>query len=79
MTTYTTLGSTTVRPYDDETIPTVELGASIYVDANKNMVRGVKEFNLPTVNYGDENEETGIWNGNEFVLTVSPTGQLSGP
>ncbi|CAE6452792.1 unnamed protein product [Rhizoctonia solani] len=63
--------STTVRPYDDATIPTVELGASIYVDANKNIARAVKEFNLSTVEYGDENEETGVWNGNEFVLTLS--------
>lgn len=66
--------STTVRPYDDEAIPTVELGASIYVDANKNIARAVKEFNFPTVEYGDENEETGIWNGNEFVLTLSDGG-----
>ncbi|KAH7340917.1 Prenylcysteine lyase-domain-containing protein [Rhizoctonia solani] len=69
--------STTVHPYNDEAIPTVELGASIYVDANKNMVRAVKEFNLSTVEYGDENEETGIWNGNEFVLTLSGGGWRS--
>ncbi|KAF8758479.1 FAD NAD-P-binding protein [Rhizoctonia solani] len=55
--TYSIPGSTTVRPYDDETIPTVELGGSIY--------------------YGDENEETGIWNGNEFVLTLSGGGWRS--
>ncbi|CUA71609.1 hypothetical protein RSOLAG22IIIB_09699 [Rhizoctonia solani] len=66
--------STTVRPYDDATIPTVELGASIYVDANKNIARAVKEFNLSTVEYGDENQETGIWDGSEFVLTLSDGG-----
>lgn len=64
-------GSTTVRPYDDESIAPVELGASIYVDANKNIARAVKEFNLAVDAFGDENEETGIWNGKEFVLTVS--------
>ncbi|CAE6414165.1 unnamed protein product [Rhizoctonia solani] len=69
--------STTVRPYDDKTIPTVELGGSIYVDANKNMVRAVKEFNLSVISYGDENEETGIWNGNEFVLMLSGGGWRS--
>ncbi|KAF8710277.1 FAD NAD-P-binding protein, partial [Rhizoctonia solani] len=75
--TYSIPGSTTVRPYDDETIPTVELGGSIYVDANKNIVRAVKEFNLSVIKYGDENEETGIWNGNEFVLTLSGGGWRS--
>ncbi|CAE6398946.1 unnamed protein product [Rhizoctonia solani] len=69
--------STTVRPYDDATIPTVELGASIYVDANKNIARAVKEFNLFTVEYGDESEEIGIWNGNEFVLTLNNEGWRS--
>ncbi|KDN34630.1 hypothetical protein RSAG8_12292, partial [Rhizoctonia solani AG-8 WAC10335] len=60
--------STTVRPYDDATIPTVELGASIYVDANKNIARAVKEFNLSTVEYGDENEETGYLTDNGVNL-----------
>ncbi|KAG9077132.1 hypothetical protein FS749_011013, partial [Ceratobasidium sp. UAMH 11750] len=55
--------STTTPPYGDETLAPVELGASIYVGANKNIVRAVKEYNLPIVDYGDENEETGIWDG----------------
>ncbi|KAG9104026.1 hypothetical protein FRC06_006106 [Ceratobasidium sp. 370] len=66
--------STTVAPYGDETIAPVELGASIYVGANKNIVRAVKEYNLPIVNYGDENEETGIWDGQQFVLTLGGGG-----
>jgi prenylcysteine oxidase/farnesylcysteine lyase len=65
------LGSTTVIPYDDKNIRPVELGASVFVDANKNIVRAVKEYNLSVVGFGDNNEETGIWDGQQFVLTVS--------
>lgn len=69
--------STTVLPFNDESITPVELGASIYVDANKNIARAVKEFNLPVVGFGDENEETGFWDGQQFVLTLSDKGWRS--
>ncbi|QRW00032.1 prenylcysteine lyase [Ceratobasidium sp. AG-Ba] len=66
--------STTIRPYNDESLPTVELGASIYVIVNKNLVRAVKEFNFPVIKYGDENEVTTIWDGQQFVLTIAEGG-----
>ena len=69
--------STTVFPYDDENLAPVELGASVYVDVNRNLVRAVKEFNLSIVDYGDENDETGIWDGQQFVLTMGSKGWRS--
>ncbi|KAG9126281.1 hypothetical protein FRC07_004092, partial [Ceratobasidium sp. 392] len=66
--------STTILPHDDKSIQPVELGASIFVGANKNLVRAVKEYELPTVSYDDENEETGIWDGQQFVLTLGGGG-----
>jgi hypothetical protein len=34
-----TVGSITVHPHDDESIRAVELGASIFVEANRNLVK----------------------------------------
>jgi len=49
----------------------LELGASIFVDANKNLMRASKEFNLTLTAFEDEDSDTGIWDGQEFVLVVS--------
>jgi hypothetical protein len=48
----------------------VELGASIFVDVNKNMRRAVDEFNLSVYGFGDDNGEMAIWDGEQFLLTV---------
>ncbi|KAF8557352.1 FAD/NAD(P)-binding domain-containing protein [Imleria badia] len=62
--------STTVYPYDDPTHAPIELGASIFVDANKNLMRASKEFNLSLNDFGDEFSDTGIWDGSKFVLVM---------
>ena len=66
--------STTVPAYDDPLQP-VELGASIFVQANKILQDAVKAFELSTGD--DENSpprpntaELGIWNGKEFIVTA---------
>ncbi|KAI9661300.1 MAG: hypothetical protein M1821_009627 [Bathelium mastoideum] len=67
--------STTVNAWDDPTEP-VELGASIFVEVNKNLVKAAKDFNLST-NVMSETPSSsngprlGVWNGKEFVLQVS--------
>ena len=67
------LGSTTVYPYGDPTYAPIELGASIFVHANKNLMRASKEFNLSLNDFGDEFSDMGIWDGSKFVLVVSIT------
>lgn len=68
--------STTVNANDDPRQP-VELGASIFVNVNKNLVHAMQEFNLSTASIASVADDTslgsrpdlGIWNGREFVLT----------
>ncbi|KAI0777409.1 FAD/NAD(P)-binding domain-containing protein [Trametes elegans] len=71
--------STTVFPYEDESLEPVELGASIFVAANKNLQRAAKEFALDLVDFEDNaNDVTGIWDGDVFVLTVGGNSVWSG-
>jgi hypothetical protein len=71
-------GSTTVYPYNDTAYEPVELGASIFVQVNKNMQRAVHEFNLSTYGF-DQDSSMGIWDGERFLYTVrfSPLTALS--
>jgi prenylcysteine oxidase / farnesylcysteine lyase len=50
----------------------IELGASIFVRANKNLWRASDEFNLTRLDFEDEDSDMGIWDGQEFLLTVRP-------
>ncbi|KAI9677747.1 MAG: hypothetical protein M1829_002519 [Trizodia sp. TS-e1964] len=64
--------STTVNVHDDLSEP-VELGASIFVEANKNLVSAAKAFGLDMVSASDsgrERQTIGIWNGEVFVVTL---------
>lgn len=70
--------STTVNVYDNPLEP-VELGASIFVKVNRNLVDAVDEFGLSlTYDEGAEPDDApqvlGIWNGEEFVFTQSDDG-----
>lgn len=62
--------TTTIGVYDDDQNP-VELGGSIFVKVNRNMVDAVGEFNLSTaaMRLASSGPPLGIWNGNEFVFT----------
>ena len=64
-----------VYPYDDSANQEpVELGASIFADVNRNMVRAAKYFNLTTgAKLGEEDSVTSIWDGQQFVVEVSPS------
>ncbi|KAH7883946.1 FAD/NAD(P)-binding domain-containing protein [Phlebopus sp. FC_14] len=64
--------STTVYPYNDSTLEPIELGASIFVDVNKNMMRAAKEFNLALKDF-DESSDMGIWDGSHFNLVLDNT------
>lgn len=58
-------------PFNDTTLRPIELGASIFVKVNKNMYRASEEFKLERVNFDAEESQMGIWDGEQFLLTVS--------
>ncbi|KAJ7770829.1 Prenylcysteine lyase-domain-containing protein [Mycena maculata] len=62
--------STTVYPYENTSLPATELGASIFVKANKNLWRAVDEFNLTRRDFRDE-KGLGIWDGEKLLFTTS--------
>ncbi|TRM65773.1 hypothetical protein BD626DRAFT_485778 [Schizophyllum amplum] len=62
--------STIVYPYNDTTLPPVELGGSIFVKANKNMWRASEEFNLTRRNFDDPNSTMGVWDGSSMLFSV---------
>ena len=60
----------------DDPLEPVELGASIFVEVNHNIVSAVERFNLSTVNYGGNDLDglptaLGIWNGERLVFLQS--------
>lgn len=68
--------STTVKIKDDERWGTIELGASIFVEANKNLMKATEVFGLNRTD--KETQETsrprlGIWDGNEFLFQETGT------
>ncbi|EJD55206.1 FAD/NAD(P)-binding domain-containing protein [Auricularia subglabra TFB-10046 SS5] len=67
--------STTIQPYGNNELPQIELGGSIFVDANKNMVRAATEFGL---DFGDSDfnhkHELGLWDGQQFVFRTETSG-----
>lgn len=62
------IGSTVVTPYAD--LMPIELGASVFVKANKNLWRATDEFGLERTDFEDEKSFLGIWDGEEVVLSV---------
>ncbi|THH12832.1 hypothetical protein EW146_g7327 [Bondarzewia mesenterica] len=65
--------STTVYPYNDTSYSPVELGASVFVQINKNMWRASDEFNLTRYSFEDEDGEMGLWDGQSFVFRYGAT------
>lgn len=63
-------GSTTVYPYNNKSLPELELGASIFVPANKNLWRATEEFNLTKRDFQSEDYQTGIWDGESLLVAV---------
>ncbi|KAG9004826.1 hypothetical protein FRB90_010688 [Tulasnella sp. 427] len=62
--------SITVHPYDDPSLPAEELGASIFVSANKNLFRAAREFGLEFADSFDGDDVT-VWNGEEVLFTYT--------
>lgn len=69
--------STTVDAFDDPTYP-IELGASIFVQVNHNLVNASRDLGLEvrSADYArprETAESIGIWDGEEFVFTLKNT------
>ncbi|KAJ9206252.1 hypothetical protein DTO021D3_4901 [Paecilomyces variotii] len=69
--------STTVNVFDDPSIP-VELGASIFVEVNRNLVKAAKEFGLLTetafsARPRDSDDSLGVWDSQQFVYQQQDT------
>lgn len=73
-------GSTTVYPYENRTLPAVELGASIFVKANRNLWRATDEFNLTRIDFDESggDGDTGVWDGEKLVLVIRGGGMFTG-
>ncbi|MCJ1286198.1 hypothetical protein MMC26_005543 [Xylographa opegraphella] len=70
--------STTVNVYDDPAEP-VELGASIFVQVNRNLVSAAKEFGLVTTRNAngrpkDSPDMLGVWDGEVFKFVQNEGG-----
>jgi hypothetical protein len=63
-------GSTVVYPYEDLTLPPIEVGASIFVSVNRILMRAVSQFNLSMTPWSSSTseDEIGIWDGSSFLL-----------
>ncbi|PGH36101.1 prenylcysteine oxidase/farnesylcysteine lyase [[Emmonsia] crescens] len=64
--------STTINLFDDPAHP-IELGASIFVETNKNLIRASKKFGLKLrdAGFGQPKESVhslGVWDGREFAF-----------
>ncbi|WOO80156.1 Farnesylcysteine lyase [Vanrija pseudolonga] len=64
--------STVVFAHNDTTVDASELGAAIFVGANRNLVNAAKLFNLTTYDV-DFDGGVGIWDGREFLFTTDGT------
>ncbi|KAI9057359.1 FAD/NAD(P)-binding domain-containing protein [Trametes sanguinea] len=62
--------STVAQPYGVPELNPVELGGTVFVEANKNLWRATDEFELERVPYDNASDTIGIWDGQEFALTV---------
>jgi hypothetical protein len=62
-----------VYPYNNTSFRGSELGASIFVDANVNLVRAAYTFGLEVESFKDDMEQIGIWDGSNIVVTVCPS------
>ncbi|KAF7718643.1 Uncharacterized protein PECH_008837 [Penicillium ucsense] len=66
--------STTVNVFDDPAYP-IELGASIFVQVNQNLVNASRDLGLSmnAANHGrprESEDSIGIWDGKQFVFTL---------
>ena len=60
-----------MHPYDDPSLPAVELGAPIFSKDHKNIWRATQEFNLTRVTTDDIRSGFAVWDGQTIILDAS--------
>ncbi|WWD22349.1 hypothetical protein CI109_106840 [Kwoniella shandongensis] len=63
--------STTVYPHSDKRTRPQELGASVFVKANQNMMKATEYFNLTLIDTSYGEAGVGIWDGHQFLYSTS--------
>ncbi|WVQ64724.1 uncharacterized protein L199_002891 [Kwoniella botswanensis] len=63
--------TTTIHPHSDPRLRAQELGGSIFVESNRNMMKGVDYFNLTLINPDMAESGIGIWDGEKFLFETS--------
>jgi hypothetical protein len=59
-----------VHPYSDKNLTALEVGASIFIKANKNLMRAAREFEFELVDFDKkEHSDFGVYDGEKFVVT----------
>ena len=70
--------STIIYPFDDdETYAPIEAGASVFIDANLNLQKATKLFDLSPIPFGGDSDREGIWNGRKMVYEDPVNGSHS--
>jgi len=59
-----------IHPYDDGRYRPVGLGVFKHYEADQNMARAAKEFNLTRIARKRRDDGVGIWDGTEIIFTV---------
>ncbi|CDO76406.1 hypothetical protein BN946_scf184937.g20 [Trametes cinnabarina] len=62
--------ATTVQPYGLSELDPIELGGTVFVEANKNLWRATAEFGLERVPYENPSDVIGVWDGKKFLITI---------
>ncbi|KAG9080729.1 hypothetical protein FRC06_006216, partial [Ceratobasidium sp. 370] len=63
--------STVVYPYGNTAYDPIELGAGIFTDHNKNMMRAVSEFGFEIVELTGVTAGLGVWDGKQFLYRTT--------
>lgn len=66
-----------IHPYDDGRYRSVELGVPKHYEADQNLARAAKEFNLTRIVRKRRDDGVGIWDGDEILFTVRSPAILS--
>nr|XP_019048632.1 hypothetical protein I302_02404 [Kwoniella bestiolae CBS 10118]OCF27562.1 hypothetical protein I302_02404 [Kwoniella bestiolae CBS 10118] len=71
--------STVIYPHDDHSLRAQELGGSIFVGSNINMMKGAEHFNLTLITPDSIEPGIAIWDGQKFLVRNESSSWLTSP